>query len=139
LQFWDPNGDTFAYIGTRTTGRDAGDYALVGPGWDGVLPAGVNRIDAPYDSLALWGRIGVDGPEDLENARAIQDRVCLTPLSVFGESEAPIESDIEFSDQRVALSNPQQVDGRDCLTEAGLVGVGQSVVEVVLLVSEHVR
>jgi hypothetical protein len=33
FQLWDPNGDTFDYVGTRATGRDAGHYALVGPDW----------------------------------------------------------------------------------------------------------
>ena len=47
LQLWDPNGDTFAYIGSRTTGREPGDYALVGPDWKGTLPPGVKRIDSP--------------------------------------------------------------------------------------------
>ena len=75
LQLWDPNGDTFGYIGTRTTGREAGHYALVGPGWKGTLPAGVKRIDSPYNNFAIWGRVGVDGPSDLNNALAIQDQL----------------------------------------------------------------
>jgi hypothetical protein len=64
MQLWDPNGDTFGYIGTRTTGREAGSYALVGPNWKGNLPANVKRIDSPYNSLVVWGRIGVDGVDD---------------------------------------------------------------------------
>ena len=81
LQLWDPNGDTFAYIGSRTTGRGAGDYALVGPNWKGQLPAGVKRIDSAYNTLVIWGRIGVNGPDDVKNANAIQDELRLTPLS----------------------------------------------------------
>jgi len=69
LQLWDPNGDTFGYIGTRTTGRKAGHYALVGPGWKGKLPPNVKRIDSPYNGLAIWGRIGVDGASDLNNGK----------------------------------------------------------------------
>ncbi|MEA3274662.1 MAG: DUF1254 domain-containing protein [Pseudomonadota bacterium] len=84
FQLWDPNGDTFGYVGTRTTGRKAGHYALAGPGWSGKLPDGVQRIDTPYDSFVIWGRIGVDGPDDLQNALAIEDQLRLTPLSQFG-------------------------------------------------------
>ena len=109
LQLWDPNGDTFGYIGSRTTGRDAGDYALVGPDWKGTLPAGVKRIDSPYNGLAIWGRIGVDGAKDLDNALAIQDQLRLTPLSAFGKSDKPIGPDLAFSDARLVVPNPQHV------------------------------
>jgi hypothetical protein len=56
IQLWDVNGDTFGYIGSRTTGRGAGHYALVGPNWKGKLPANVKRIDSPYNNFAFWGR-----------------------------------------------------------------------------------
>ena len=111
LQLWDPNGDTIAYIGSRTTGRLAGDYALVGPGWKGTLPAGVKRIDSPYNGLAIWGRIGVDGPGDLDHALAIQDQLRLTPLSLFGKSDKQAPPDLAFSEARVADPNPQHVTG----------------------------
>jgi hypothetical protein len=106
FQLWDPNGDTFAYVGTRTTGRDAADYALVGPGWDGTLPADVKRIDAPYDTFVTWGRIGVDGPEDVANAIAIQDQLRLTPMSQFGKSPEQLPPDVAFSQARVAYGKP---------------------------------
>lgn len=73
MQLWDPNGDTFAYVGSRTTGREAGHYALVGPDWKGTLPEGVKKIDCEYNTFVIWGRIGVEGPDDVVNARAIQD------------------------------------------------------------------
>jgi hypothetical protein len=112
LQLWDPNGDTFGYIGSRATGSEAGHYALVGPGWKGALPPGVKRIDSPYDGLAIWGRIGVDGPGDLKNALAIQDQLRLTPLSQFDGSDKQTPPDLAFSDQRVAApANPQNVTG----------------------------
>jgi hypothetical protein len=103
FQLWDPNGDTFGYVGSRTTGRDAGNFALVGPNWTGTLPAGLTRIDSPYDGLVIWGRIGVDGPEDLQNALDIQDQLRLTPLSLFGTSETQLPPDLAFSDARVAF------------------------------------
>ena len=79
FQLWDPNGDTFGYIGSRTTGREAGHFAFVGPDWQGSLPDGVTRIDTPYNGMVIWGRIGVDGPEDLQNALDIQDALRLGP------------------------------------------------------------
>lgn len=103
FQLWDPNGDTFGYIGSRTTGRTAGSFALVGPGWQGSLPEGVARIDTPYNGLVIWGRIGVDGPDDLPNALAIQDALRLTPLSQFGVTETQVPPDLAFSAARVAF------------------------------------
>ncbi|OCP21255.1 MULTISPECIES: DUF1254 domain-containing protein [unclassified Ensifer] len=106
MQLWDVNGDTFGHVGSRATGREAGHYALVGPGWKGELPAGVKRIDSEYNNFAIWGRIGVNGPDDVENARAIQDKLRLTPLSHFGKSEQQVPPDMEYSAQRVAYEKP---------------------------------
>ena len=36
------------YIGRRTTGTKAGNFALVPPGWKGELPAGVTRLDVTH-------------------------------------------------------------------------------------------
>jgi hypothetical protein len=109
FQMWDPNGDTFAYVGTRATGREAGNYAFVGPDWRGTLPANVKRIDTEYNGFVIWGRVGVDGPADLKNALAIQDELRLTPLSQFGKSDNQLPPDVGFSSQRVKIENPQNV------------------------------
>lgn len=109
MQLWDPNGDTFAYVGSRTTGRSAGDYALVGPDWDGELPGGMKQIDCEYNTLVVWGRIEVKGPDDLENAREIQNGLRLTPLSQFGKSKEPIPPNMKFSQQRVAMEIPNDL------------------------------
>jgi hypothetical protein len=110
LQMWDPNGDTFGYIGSRTTGRAAGHYALVGPKWKGQLPGVITRIAAPYNTVVVWGRIGVNGPDDVKNANAIQDQLRLTPLSQFGKTggkQAP--PDATFSQARTAYQKPAGV------------------------------
>jgi hypothetical protein len=106
LQLWDPNGDTFGYIGSRKTGRSAGNFALVAPNWKGSLPGGVKRIDSPYNAMVVWGRIGVNGPDDVKNANAIQDELRLTPLSQFGKSKDQVAPDVQFSEQRVAYEKP---------------------------------
>ena len=37
VQFTDPSdGDDFAYVGTRNTGTQAGDYLITGPDWTGT-------------------------------------------------------------------------------------------------------
>ena len=40
------NSDNFDYVGQRTTGSTAGDFALIGPDWEGELPDGV-KATAP--------------------------------------------------------------------------------------------
>lgn len=40
VEFVDSWGDIFAYVGRRTTGTQAGDYLISGPGWRGALPPG---------------------------------------------------------------------------------------------------
>ena len=70
------------------------------------MPEGVTRIDTPYNGMVIWGRIGVDGPEDLQNALDIQDALRLTPLSLFGTSDAQLPPDLAFSDARVAFDAP---------------------------------
>lgn len=109
LQLWDPNGDTFSYIGSRSTGRDAGDFALVGPNWKGKLPDGIKRIDCEYNTFVIWGRIGVNGQSDVANARKIQDALRLVPLSQFGKSTRQLPPDIAFSEQRVAIEIPNNL------------------------------
>jgi hypothetical protein len=80
MQFMDAFTNNFAYVGSRTTGSAAGRYAIVPPGWQGSLPAGVKRIEAPGEQVWLLGRTLVDGPADLAAVHALQDQYRLTPL-----------------------------------------------------------
>lgn len=83
--------DNFAYVGQRTTGPAAGDFAIVGPGWDGDLPAGVHRVkQAPTPWVLVLGRTAVDGAEDLPAARVSQSQYHLTPLSLWGVAGAAV-------------------------------------------------
>ena len=39
--------------GTRTAGDKGGNFALVGPGWQGTLPAGINELRMPTSIAAI--------------------------------------------------------------------------------------
>ncbi|MER6412200.1 DUF1254 domain-containing protein [Streptomyces humidus] len=83
--------DNYGYVGRRATGPHAGDFALVGPGWEGELPAGVSRTaTAPSPWILVAGRTLVDGEHDLPAVHALQDRYRLTPLHLFGKPGATV-------------------------------------------------
>ncbi|MGN6160337.1 MAG: DUF1254 domain-containing protein [Marmoricola sp.] len=83
FQFMDAYTNSFAYLGSGSTGTAAGSYALLPPGWSGTLPAGVHAIRAPTNTLWLLGRTLVKGAGDLPAVRKIQQQYTATPLLLW--------------------------------------------------------
>jgi hypothetical protein len=82
VQFTDPsNGTDFAYVGTRTTGTEAGDYLVSGPGWKGTVSQGMTQIASPHHSVLVIGRVFVESDSDLPTAYGLAKQIQLTPLS----------------------------------------------------------
>jgi hypothetical protein len=82
LQFTNPSKNTnFAYIGKRTTGTQAGDYLITGPGWKGQVPSGMTQISSPNNAVLLLGRVLVHSDSDLATAYELSKQIQLTPLS----------------------------------------------------------
>jgi hypothetical protein len=81
--------DVVGYVGSRTTGTAAGDYALVGPGFRGALPPGVRRVRSPTNDVVVVGRTLALSPDDIPAVRAIQAQYGLTPLSAVAAGEPP--------------------------------------------------
>ena len=79
LQFVDAWTDNFAYVGTRGTGNDAGEFLIVPPGWDGDAE-GSTVIHSPTRVASIVGRWSCSGVEDLPAVHALQDATTLTPL-----------------------------------------------------------
>ncbi|MGI9626718.1 MAG: DUF1254 domain-containing protein, partial [Longimicrobiales bacterium] len=80
----------FAYVGTLTTGNDAGQFLLAGPGWDGEKPEGITDvIRSETDFIFNATRTQLFGPEDLDNVKKIQAAYDLQPLSAYLGTEAP--------------------------------------------------
>jgi hypothetical protein len=91
------DSDNFAYVGMRTTGTKAGNYAIVGPSWNGELPAGVQRLTpSRTPSAFILGRTLLRGPDDLPAIRAVMAQYKLTPLSFWSKPDetAPESYDV---------------------------------------------
>jgi hypothetical protein len=79
VQLCDGNTYNYGYIGSRTTGSDAGDYLVAGPDWSGLVPAGVRRVfrsstqfsALPAPPLALTHAAPVDDAEPQLAAEAM--------------------------------------------------------------------
>jgi hypothetical protein len=81
VQFTDPSKNTnFAYVGTRTTGTQAGDYLITGPDWKGQVPSGMKQISSPNKSVLLLGRVLVKSDSDVATAYDLSKQIQLTPF-----------------------------------------------------------
>jgi hypothetical protein len=74
------NNVTLQMVGRRTTGTQAGDYLVSGPGWKGTVPSGMTQIVAPNDTVLLIGRTLVESDSDLPDAYALARQIQVTAL-----------------------------------------------------------
>jgi hypothetical protein len=95
--------DVFAVPGRRTSGTAAANWAIVPRGWDGQLPDGVGRIEAPTPYVWLIGRTQTNGPSDYPAVQAVQDGYRLVRLSQWGTEGTPNELLVDSS---VDMSTP---------------------------------
>jgi hypothetical protein len=79
----------FAYPAGGASGYKGGKFALVGPGWQGTLPEGVKRIDAPTRWIELQPRVNVKSEADLPAAQKVIQAITLQPLSQYNGGSAP--------------------------------------------------
>jgi len=82
------------YIGSRTTGNDAGDFMLSGPNWKGETPKGIKAvISCETELVFVFYRTQLFSPDDIKNVKKVQSGYKVQPLSVFlgkpGLTQAP--------------------------------------------------
>ena len=87
--------DVFAVPGARTSGTSPASYAMVPPGWNGSLPKGVERIDAPTPYVWIIGRTKTNGPKDYENVHKVQAGFSMVPLSQWGKQPQPVKARLD--------------------------------------------
>jgi hypothetical protein len=81
--------DVFASIGTRTSGSGAGHFAIASRNWNGTMPYGVERIEAPTNHVWIVARMQTNGAKDYASVHRIQDGFMLTPLAQWGRFVQP--------------------------------------------------
>ena len=97
LQFIDMYTHNFAYVGSRATGREAGNYLLAGPSWQGEAPAGIKSVIRSETDLAfVLYRTQLFGPDDIEAVKTVQSRYTVQPLSEFAGTPPASAPAVEF-------------------------------------------
>jgi hypothetical protein len=88
VEILDAYTNAFAYAGGVATGYEGGTFALIGPGWKGDLPAGVQRIYSPTRWVVLQPRVHIRNPADLAGAKTVLDEITTQPLwKYLGKTE----------------------------------------------------
>lgn len=77
LDMW---SDVFASRGSRTNGPGAQTFAIVGPNWQGAVPAGVEVLRSPTSTGWLVGWTQARGLDDLAAANQFQAGMSATPF-----------------------------------------------------------
>jgi hypothetical protein len=81
--------DVFAVPGQRTTGTQAAQYLIVPEGWQGQIPAGTEKIEAPTPYVWIIGRTQTNGAQDFASVNSIQDGFTIKPLETPAQEPAP--------------------------------------------------
>jgi hypothetical protein len=98
--------DVFASPGWRTTGTQADNFLITPPGWNGAVPSGMTRINAPTPYVWIIGRTKTDGPQDYDAVHNIQAGYKITPLSQLGKAAQPVEGKVDPS---VDMQTPPKI------------------------------
>ena len=90
IQFVDAYTFNFDYLGTRTSGSNAGKYLVAGPNWNGDVPEGINRVvRSETEFINLLYRTQLFNPGDIDNVKKIQAGYKVQPLSSFLNTPPP--------------------------------------------------
>jgi hypothetical protein len=108
--------NVLAAPGKRTTGTAAWNAAIVGPSWQGQLPAGMQEIRSPTNMVWLLGRTQTNGPADFAAVSALQQQYKLTPLSAWSGANAGAASAAVPETVDTQLAPVAQVAAMDAAT-----------------------
>jgi hypothetical protein len=90
VQLEDGNTYNYGYIGSRSTGSEAGDYMVVGPDWKGATPPGIKKVFRSSTQFSVAGyRTQLFNADDLDNVKKVQAGYKVQPLSAYLKQPAP--------------------------------------------------
>lgn len=76
--------DLFGYVGPSVNGGRAQTALVVGPRWQGEVPAGIETVlRSPTPAAFMVARVSTPGGDDLTAARALQRDHWVKPLSAW--------------------------------------------------------
>lgn len=113
--------DVFAVPGTYATGTDANSFVIASPDWQGDMPDGMTRIDAPTPMFWILGRTQTNGVKDYEKIHAIQDAYKIVPLSAWGKDDytpPAFVKDTSVDDTTPPLEQVANMSAKDYFTYA---------------------
>lgn len=84
--------DLFGYVGPSVNEGRSQTALVVGPHWQGAVPAGIDLVmRSPTPSAFLVARVSTPGGQDLPAARALQEQSWVKPLSIWQTGASPPE------------------------------------------------
>lgn len=98
VQLCDGNTFNYGYIGSRTTGNDAGDYLIAGPDWQGDTPAGIRQVFHSTTGFStIIFRTQLFNSTDMPDVEKVQSGYKVQPLSAYlGKPAPPAAPQITF-------------------------------------------
>jgi hypothetical protein len=93
MPFMDAWTNVFATPGTRTRKGNESIYLLVGPNWQGTVPAHMTLLRSPTDLVWLIGRTQTNGVADFETVHRIQNGLKLYPFKQNQISDTPVSQE----------------------------------------------
>ena len=140
VQLCDGNTYNYGYIGTRTTGSEAGDYMVVGPDWKGTTPPSIKKVFRSSTQLSLAGyRTQLFSPDDLDNVKKVQAGYKVQALSAYLKQPATVAAtviDFPKVDKELVKTNffeyldfalqfaPAQENEKEIRAQLATIGVG---------------
>ena len=141
VQLCDGNTYNYGYVGTRTTGSEAGDYMVVGPDWKGATPPGIKKVFRSSTQLSLAGyRTQLFSPDDLDNIKKVQAGYKVQTLSAYLKRPATVAAaaviDFPKIDKELVKTNffefldfalqfaPAQENEKEIRAQLAAIGIG---------------
>lgn len=94
-QLVDQYTHNLGYVGVLSRGREAGDYLIAGPGWQGETPAGIKAVlRSETELVMILGRTELKNSDDLPAVRALQQQYRLRALHEYLGIQAPVPATV---------------------------------------------